>query len=47
LAGDDVLDRRVLADLLQRAGEILEDDNGLRTGILELVLQLARAYTAD
>ena len=37
-----VLDRRVRDALLQRGGEVLDDDDGLGAGVLELVLQLAR-----
>ncbi len=38
----DVLDRRLREHLLQRAGEILEDDDRLGAGVLQLVLELAR-----
>jgi hypothetical protein len=31
--------------LLQRGGEVLDDDDGLGAGVLELVLQLARVYS--
>ncbi|MCY1374626.1 hypothetical protein D9M69_619780 [compost metagenome] len=37
-----MLDRRVRDALLQRAGEVLDDDDRLGARILELVLQLAR-----
>jgi hypothetical protein len=37
----DVLDRRSRHDLLQRDGEILENDDHLGARILELMLQLA------
>ena len=39
---DDVLDRDLADHRLQRVGEILQDDDGLGAGILELVLELAR-----
>jgi hypothetical protein len=37
-----VLDRRGGDALLQRVGEVLDDDDGLGAGVLQLVLQLAR-----
>ena len=42
LRGDDVLDGRVADDFLQGGGEILEDDDRLGPGILELCFELAR-----
>ena len=41
-----MLDRRVGDALLQRGGEVLDDDDGLGAGVLELVLQFARRCTA-
>ena len=38
----DMFHRRLGNDLLERGGEALEDDDGLRPGIDQLVLQLAR-----
>ena len=39
---DHMLYRRCVNALFQRGGKIFDDDNCLRTGILELVLQFAR-----
>ena len=38
----DVLHRRLGQHLLQGLGEVLDDDDGLGAGVLELVLELAR-----
>ena len=42
IGNDDALDLRVGLDLLQLAVEAAEEDDGLRAGIAELVLDLAR-----
>ena len=39
---DDVLDRCLGDDLRQRCSEVLQDDNGLRAAVLQLVLKLSR-----
>ena len=39
---DDVLHARVLDDLLERGGEVLQDDDRLGARVVELMLELAR-----
>ncbi len=41
--GDDMPHGRAIDDLSQCAGEILQDDNGFRLGIAQLMLEFARA----
>ena len=43
----DLLELRLRQHLLQDVREILDDDDGLRAGVLELVLELARRCRAD
>ena len=46
--GDDgVLQIRACRHLLDRMGEVFENENRLGAGILQLVFQLGAAYTAD